>query len=369
MNAGYPAWLLERMLSIPSPSGAEGELADFLAAELRDLGMRTTVDAAGNLVAEAGEVERPRILLLGHLDTAAPPLPVRWEGGTLCGRGAADAKGPLAAAICSAAAARAPARLVVAGAVEEETPGSRGARFLTATQPAPDAIVVAEPTGWGGVGIGYKGRAGVTYEVRRPPVHSSSPEPKAVEAAVDFWRDARSLAEEPADGRRFDVPTCALVQLDGDLERAEARIVFRLPPGFDVDALERRLVAAARGGEVRFDERTPAVRSDRRDVVVRALSAAVREAGARPRLTLKTGTSDMNVVRQSWSVPMAAYGPGDPSLDHTLTERLDVDDLRRAIDVLTTALGAIAAEAAGAAPQQADAEEVTERLRALGYLE
>jgi LysW-gamma-L-lysine carboxypeptidase len=366
MNADYPGRLLERMLAIPSPSGGEGALADFLAGEMRGLGMTATVDEAGNVIGEAGAADRPRILLLGHLDTVDAPLPARRRGDVLWGRGAVDAKGPLAAMICAAATARADARVVVAGAVEEETPGSRGARFLAATQPAPDAVVIGEPTGWCGVGIGYKGRTGIRYEVCRPATHSSSPEEKAVEVAIRFWLDVGRLAEEPLDGRRFDVPTAALVRLEGDIERASATIVVRTPPDFDLDGFERRLALVARGGAVTLDERTPAVRRDRRDPAVRCLSAAIRELGGSPRPTLKHGTSDMNVVGQAWSCPMAAYGPGDSSLDHSGDERLELAELDRAVGVLGEALPALVAELA---PRAADDEAVTSRLRALGYLE
>jgi LysW-gamma-L-lysine carboxypeptidase len=368
MNADYPGWLLERMLAIPSPSGGEAELAGFVAGQMRSLGLRATVDAAGNAVGEIGEAERPRLLLLGHLDTVAPALPVRREGAAIRGRGAVDAKGPLAALLCAAASARVPGRVVVVGAVEEETPGSAGSRFLVATQPPPDAVVIGEPTGCFGVGMGYKGRAGVVYEVRRPACHSSSPDEKAVETAVRFWLDIRNRCQEPVAGPRFEAPTAALTRLEGDAEHATAWIDCRVPPAFDQDGFERFLAAVSRGGTVRLDERTPAIRRDRRDPVVRALSAAIRRQDGTPRLTLKTGTSDMNVVGQAWQVPMAAYGPGDSSLDHTAGERLELADLHRSIAVLAEALPALAG-AVAPADDDGEAAVVTERLRALGYLE
>ncbi|HRQ72595.1 MAG TPA: M20/M25/M40 family metallo-hydrolase, partial [Phycisphaerales bacterium] len=86
---------------------------------------------------------------------------------------------------------------------------------------------------------------------------------------------------------------------------------------------------------------------DRGSPVVRALNAGVRALGARPRLLLKTGTSDMNVVAPAWRCPIAAYGPGDSSLDHTPDEHVEIDAFVRSIRVLTHALPALAGEIAG----------------------
>jgi LysW-gamma-L-lysine carboxypeptidase len=312
------------------------------------LGFAVQRDDAGNVIGTIGAASRPRILLLGHMDTVPPAAPARREGNVLHGRGAVDAKGPLAALIAAAAAAgpALPAQLVVAAAVEEETAESAGAHHLAETQPAPDAVVVGEPTGADGVCLGYKGRVGIEYAVERPRMHTSSPSDRAVEVAADFWADVR---EHLGPARGFDDPQAALTALDGDIEQATARITCRVPPGFDVDELERYLRSRARGGTVRLDERTPAVRRDRDDPVVRALVGAIRSHGLTPRPKLKWGTSDMNVVAERWDVPMAAYGPGDASLDHADDERIEVDELLRGARVLETALPLLV-ESLAAAP-------------------
>ncbi len=342
----YPRRLLSRMISIASPSGQEQQLADFLAEQMDSLGFDTCVDAEGNVVGEIGGAERPRILLLGHLDTVPVTMPPRQSGSLLYGRGAVDAKGPLATMILAAAgAADLPARIAVAGAVGEEVPGSRGARHLLATQPRPDAIVIGEPSGWDGVCLGYKGRTGIVYEVDRRPSHTSSPHERAVEVAAEFWWHVRDLlrANGGAAGGTFASATAALVRLTGSIERARAEITCRLPPGFDFDAFEADLHAARAGGTVELDERIPAVRVPRNDPVVRALVGAIRADAGTVSLRVKSGTSDMNVVAQQWPVPMAAYGPGDAHLDHTDDEHLDVKDLHRAIRVLHAALATLAA--------------------------
>jgi LysW-gamma-L-lysine carboxypeptidase len=84
------------------------------------------------------------------------------------------------------------------------------------------------------------------------------------------------------------------------------------------------------------------VRSGRSDPVVRAVTAAIRRHGGTPRPTLKTGTSDMNTVAPHWDVPMATYGPGDSSLDHSDEEHIEIAEFLKGVDVLTTALDELA---------------------------
>ncbi|MBY8338868.1 M20/M25/M40 family metallo-hydrolase [Streptomyces spinosirectus] len=343
----YPAWLLRAMLCIPSVSGQEGRLAAFLAEQMAALGMDAHVDAAGNAHGVAGPPDAPVIMLLGHIDTVPGRVPVCHVGDLLYGRGAVDAKGPMAAMICAAARARG-VRVHVVGAVGEEVAGSRGARHLMSTLAPPAAVLIGEPSGWDGVCLGYKGRVGVGYETSTPPLHTSSPVPTAVEAAAEFSRrvkDYLRAVSESADPVSFGTATGTLVRLTGDLSRAEAFLTCRVPPGFDFEAFERHVTRSA-GGRVRFDERVPAVRRPRSDVVVSALRAAIRSNGGQPALKLKSGTSDMNVVEE-WGVPMAAYGPGDAHLDHTSDEHIAITDLIRSVDVLTTALGRISGQLRG----------------------
>src|SRR5438034_11656215 len=145
--------LLEEMLAIPSPSTQERALGQWLVARLRAIGFAARRDEAGNVVAFWGSGQR-EVVLLGHIDTVAGFIPVRRAGNQLFGRGAVDAKGPLAAAIT--AVARQPAgaayRFTVIGAVEEEG-SSRGARHLTSRRP-PDQLIILEPSGWDAVTLG-----------------------------------------------------------------------------------------------------------------------------------------------------------------------------------------------------------------------
>ena len=183
--------LLERLVALRSPPGRERAAADALVAAMAATADRAYVDEAGNAVGEWGRGP-VNVTFLGHLDTAPGWPPVRCEDGVLYGRGSVDAKGSLCAAVCAVARSRTawPQALSVRviGAVEEEAPSSRGARFAARRYPRPDYLVVCEPSGWDRITLGYKGRLLADYRLERPAGHTAGPEPGVCERAVEFWQ-------------------------------------------------------------------------------------------------------------------------------------------------------------------------------------
>jgi LysW-gamma-L-lysine carboxypeptidase len=233
---------------------------------------------------------------------------------------------------------------VVVGAVQEEVPGSLGATHLRATMAKPDALIIGEPSGWSGVVLGYKGILDLAYRVHRPATHPTNPVEKATEVAAAWWMDLLTALGPEASHAAFDQPAATLTRMIGELDEARLEVGIRLPPRYDTGALLGHLRDVARGGHVEVLGHVPAARTTRRDPVVRALSAGIRQAGGVPRHVLKTATSDMNTVTEVWGeLPMAAYGPGDSRLDHATTEHLRIDEFRHGIAVLTSALDELAA--------------------------
>jgi LysW-gamma-L-lysine carboxypeptidase len=339
----YAVGLLRGMLEIPSSSYQERALAGFLAEAMADLGFRTHIDAVGNVIGVIERGDGPTLMLLGHLDTVPGQLPVRSEEGKLCGRGAVDAKGPLAAMICAAAAAvDFPGRIVVIGVVEEETPQSRGAMAIRATHDRPDALIIGEPSGWSSVVLGYKGKLDLRYTVERPATHPSNPAAKASELAVGCWTALIDLLGPDAGHDTFARPGATLDRLNADLTSATADLSVRTPPGFDVDDLVRRLRDRLPVGHLEVLNAVAACRVGRSNPAVRALVSGIRRLHAHPRLLVKTATSDMNTLAEAWDIPMATYGPGDSRLDHADTEHIMLSDYLSGIDVLSIAVSELA---------------------------
>jgi LysW-gamma-L-lysine carboxypeptidase len=346
--------LLEQCLRIPSPSGQERAVAEFLCAEMARRGFaHAFIDEAGNAVGIVGRGPR-QIVLLGHMDTVGGDVPVRYEDGKLYGRGSVDAKGPLCAFILAAEAA-APAlaedwQIVVIGAVEEECATSRGARFV-AGQYRPEMCLIGEPSGSDGITLGYKGRLLIHARAEHEARHTAIPKPNAAELVVALWHHVRALADAwNADRpKAFDqlLPSLRRIQSgeDGLREWCEAMISVRLPLDYGPEALRAAIERWGAGQPevaLSFRGAEPAWRAPRDTPLVRALVDAIRAYGGQPKFKYKTGTADFNVVGPAWGCPIAAYGPGDSALDHTPDEHVAVDEFVRGVSVLTAALRALA---------------------------
>lgn len=341
-----PIELLHGLVSIPSVSGDEAAASRWLAGRMNELGFSANVDAAGNAVGTIGEGD-PLTVLLGHIDTVPGVIPVQIEDGRLWGRGAVDAKGPLAAFVSVAARLGAGGMLrgtlVVIGCVEEEAPSSRGAHFVVERY-RPDFCVVGEPSGWSRVTLGYKGALRLHVLADAACGHSAHQRTTAAERIAGFWQalQTRAAAFNTGRERAFDRLLPALLKVGGDSdglrEWATADINLRLPLDVEPHELLRSLRAEHPDLLIEAPGATPAYAAARTTPLVRALTGAIRAHGAQPGLVLKTGTADLNIVAPAWGCPAVAYGAGDAALDHTPGEHIVLNDYLRSIDVLHTAI-------------------------------
>ena len=350
-----PVELLRGAVAIPSISGSEDGVARFLLDRIGAFADKSWIDEVGNVVATLGRGSL-HCFVLGHIDTVPGVVPVEFRDGRLYGRGTVDAKGPFCAAV--AAASKLPDEVLKAltltliGAVEEEVSSSRGAHHAVSTLPRPDLLVVCEPSGWDGITLGYKGQLWAELSLVAANVHSSTDEPSVAERLVDAWLRIRSWVHEagPEGVRAFDRIQPHLedvaVERDGLSVRARAQVGFRLPLQWTPEALAEALSALDLDGvQIDFSRGERAYKAPVDSAVARAFRVAIREEGARPRVTVKTGTADLNVVAPYWPVPMLAYGPGDSGLDHRPDEHIRVGEYLQSIAVWRGALARLAATA------------------------
>ena len=341
---------IKKLVEIRSHSGEEQEVAQYLVDEMAALDMVAHIDEAGNAVGVKERVDgngriSQTIILLGHMDTVPGNIPVRIEDGILHGRGSVDAKGPLATFIQATAQADLPegTRVIIIGAVEEESATSKGARHV-ATQYQPEYCIIGEPSGWDGVTLGYKGRILVDYECKVPMSHTAGQGIGAGETAIAWWNrlDAYIQTFNSTRPKLFDQLLPSLrdfhTNSDGLTNSAKLRVGLRLPPEFDIEAFKAQILAWCEHAEIEFHGVEMAFQSTRKTKLARLFNRALRQSGVQPKFKVKTGTSDMNVVGPVWQCPIVAYGPGDSSLDHTPEEHLVLSEYHKAIDVLKKVL-------------------------------
>jgi [amino group carrier protein]-lysine/ornithine hydrolase len=348
--------LLTNLLGIYSPSGKEGDIANFLAEEMKKLGFQVGIDAIGNVIGVVGEGE-PTIFLCGHMDTVAGHLPLRVEEGKIFARGAVDAKGPLAAMVMAAVeAAKEPSfhgKVLIASVVEEEAT-SRGVKHLITQGIKADYAVFGEPSGVENITIGYKGQIQYKVVFKTQTGHASTPwlYENALEKAYELWSQIKNASTYPSldpSESPFNALTACLVKVAGGRAtsvvpfEAEMYLDIRVPIQFStsqvIEQIEK-IVARYRAANPKVTVTTAVMDTvepfevTKSSPLVHALSSSVRKVLNKPATLLrKTGTGDMNILGRAMNMPIVTYGPGDSHFDHTLDEHIVISEYLDSIQV------------------------------------
>jgi len=349
---------LSRMLEIYSPTGCEGGLADFIYKLLLDHGLNVRMDSVGNVVASVGYGD-PKILLCGHMDTVPGYIPVRVRGMRIYGRGAVDAKGPLASMI-SAFIIASHCKLngtIILGCVVDEEGGSKGVLKLIEDGFKVDYAIFGEPSGSSNVTVGYKGSMHVKLMVKGMGGHASAPWlfHNPLEIIFEAYRSIKGGIESLVDSNdRFYRYSVTLTMVKGGVaanvipSKAEGYLDIRLPPGsnptstYEIVKQEAlKSVNKYRGTKLNMEllDLTPPYEEREDSVLVKAFQDAIKlELSVEAGILRKSGTSDMNIYAARMGVPSVAYGPGNPRLSHRNIEWIEIDDYLRSIRILLKVL-------------------------------
>jgi LysW-gamma-L-lysine carboxypeptidase len=352
--------LLADILRIYSPSGKEETLAEFLkekmANELDFKNVRT--DAVNNVIGEVGE-GNPTILLCGHTDTVPGSQPVKVTKELVCGRGAVDAKSPLAAMIMAASSLAKEngfGKLIVAGVADEEG-DAQGIRELLKGGIKADYAIFGEPSGVENITIGYKGRLSLRILCETPAVHASAPwmSQNAIEKGLEVWTALSNyLNKASQEKNRYGTLSACLTRIKGGSADnvmpgvCELVIDVRIPPTSTCeqvhqetkDILEKfQTDVAFPKLKIEVGDRTEPFEADKSSPLVKSFMRAVfNVTGKHPMLVKKTGTGDMNILGSTLKIPVVTYGPGNPHLSHTSKECVEISEYLAAIDVYKSAV-------------------------------
>ena len=162
----------ERAVRTPSHEGV-AEMRALLVDTLETEGVAPETDAAGNVLASRGSGDT-HVVLNTHIDTVTPHVPFERDGTTVHGRGACDAKGPLAALLDAFLAVDPTDGQVTLAVTPDEETHSTGAAALRGTLDA-DAVIVGEPTGLD-VCTAARGRFEGTVTLTGTNAHAAEPE-------------------------------------------------------------------------------------------------------------------------------------------------------------------------------------------------
>ncbi|WP_135820491.1 M20 family metallopeptidase [Halostella litorea] len=339
--------LTRDLVSVPShgdETAAGDRIEDWLRAET-DATVRR--DDAGNVFARRGTGDRT-LALVGHHDVVPPDgsqvdgdggYAVDARDGRLYGRGTADMKGAVAAAMCAFRDADPACELAFASFVGEEA-GGEGARHAIDRGFAPDWAVVGEgSTGYSAPGVtdvavAHKGRRGSTLTARGEAAHAS--EAEAGENAVYRACDAVDVLRE------MDAPTVevagetvtgsvVVTGIDGGSawnvvpERCEVTVDERTVPG------ERAPLARAEavdGVEWTVDQDLPPMRCDDDAFADAVLATADDAQSASSERVVKPHATDAGWLSEA-GTDCVVCGPAEPGEAHTADESVSLDVLER----------------------------------------
>lgn len=373
VNAQDPVALLQALLRCPSVTPHEGGALDFLQGVLTQLGFTCHRLPFGgddgtarvdNLYARLGDTA-PHLCFAGHTDVVPPGDVAAWRfdpfsgdiiDGEICGRGAADMKGPIACYVAALAQKLAEGKLhgsvsfLITG--DEEGPAINGTRkvleWLDARGEKIDFCLVGEPTSSARLGdmmkigrrgslTGYLSVRGVQGHVAYPD-RADNPVPKMLrllDALESLKLDDGSEHFQPSN---LEIVTVDTGNAADNVIPAEVRAVFnirfndRWTGAALTEALAARL-ATTGVNQNDYDVKwrlsgesfyTPPARD------AALLAEAITEVtGRTPDPSTTGGTSDARFIRRL--CPVIEFGIVGSTM-HKTDERVrlaDVEDLTR----------------------------------------
>jgi acetylornithine deacetylase/succinyl-diaminopimelate desuccinylase-like protein len=355
------------LIAVPSetPPGDTRAVADAAEAILAAIpGVTVTRhvkrEPVHNIVAVLkGSRPGRRIVLSGHLDTYPAGDAARWttpayapavRDGRLYGRGAADMKGGIAAAIAVLAALAADrdwaGEVVLALAGDEESMGRDGSAFLLETVPEMrgDCCIVTDAGSPAVIRFGEKGMVWLTLAAEGRAAHGAHVHRgvNAAEAVMEAARRIVALRDTPVTlpaevaaaiaaakpvseplGGAGEADTLSRITVNlGRIaagtspnlipDTAMAGCDIRLPPGVttsSVIAAARAAIADLPGVTLTTDVVwEPTVTPPTHPMFDALARAAAPILGARPVLNMRVGASDARLFRLA-GIPTAVFGP------------------------------------------------------------
>ena len=350
--------LLRELISTPSPSGREGEIAEIIAEELEARGLETErmrVPGCGgfNLLCRIGDGGET-LILNSHMDTVPPhdmehPYEARIEDGVLYGRGACDAKGGLTAMILAAeelADVEAENMLLLTFVVDEENQGM-GTITLLLRGVRGDAAIVCEPTDLKLCTAQY-GYVEVRLRTHGRSAHGATPE-RGVNAVEDMMRVLEHLRHlPPLSGEERPALNIGIIRGGEDSwivpHLCEADILISTPPELSTSrVLEELRRHLSKLGDIALElevlESDEGYRLSRREPIVRLMERNIREVLGYVEYSAARSWTDANTLFNYAGIPSVIYGPGELHHAHSGEERVRIRDVTLCARVLASACG------------------------------
>ncbi|NOJ30473.1 MAG: acetylornithine deacetylase, partial [Nitrososphaeraceae archaeon] len=223
-----------------------------------------------------------------------------------------------------------------------------------------DYAIFGEPSGINNITISYKGRLAIrlTCDVLESS-HASAPwlSKNSIEEMYDFWNAIKSeILRIGTYEKKTDSISCSLTEISGGSshnvtpQKCKITIDIRVPTNTNcqnvLDSVKKIIdqISKDKGVKATFrvEDFTEPFEAEHSSPLVRALSLAIIEKyRKRPVLLRKTGTGDMNILGNTFQIPVVTYGPGDPHSSHSVDEHVNIQEYLDSVDIYIKAISHI----------------------------
>ncbi len=378
--------LASDLIKIPSenPPGDMSQIGSFIIEHLKSHGLKceTYEPEKGrmNIVCKLGSLNKPLLMLNGHMDVVPAGDSSRWsfppysgeiKNGFILGRGASDMKGGLAGIIAATeflaeSNIDLPGSLVLVIVPDEETGSLYGNEWIVNKKLFnPTACIIAEPTSIDSIDIGQRGALWIRIIVKGKPIHGSlspylgdnaimksfkicekilklieieSTPPSDIKETIDFSQKfIEKLIGFKNIGRILRSPTVNIGMINGGTkinmvpDKCNIDVDIRLPIGISIEQAKRevKLLLKEYENDIELNVITamePNYTSPKEDII-KFLSKNIKEITLiDPKIFVQWASSDARFFRYA-GIPTVHYGPSIIEGIHGYDEKVKAEDV------------------------------------------
>ncbi len=368
--------LTKDMVRIPSVTGNEEELSNFISSYLAGLGFNVEIFEAEkkrpNIVGTLkGSKGSPKLVLNGHMDTVPPGDLEKWKfdpyEGTLhenkiYGRGSCDMKGGLASMLTAVesiieSGETLEGDLIFTAVVDEERGSHKGTRILVEEGLTANHAIIAEPSKLE-INIAHKGDIGLEIITHGKTGHAANPDMgiNAIHKMASLMQHFFEIPERfnwdtEKKHELVGSPSLGISVIKGGLQR-------NMIPDFCSIVLDRRVVPTYEDIEGALNEiytiieeekkKDPDLKIDINKILEVEASEISKDEeivsilrrnfsrimSNEPNITGVAYFSDAHFLVNQGGIPTAMFGPGSINQAHTIDEFIEIPQLINATKIL-----------------------------------
>lgn len=346
-----------------NPPGNYNKISEYISKELNHAGfevqlfekIRGKTNVFGFL---NGQNKHNTLLLSGHMDVVEAkgkdwvydPFKAEFQDGYIWGRGAVDMKAAIAAMIVAgktvASMCKLKGSLMIGATVDDEIAGPLGMKYAINEAipkigwPVPNFHVLGEPNNLN-ITIAFKGRMWIKLSSQGKSAHGGLPEfgVNAIDKMITLLQEIKTMpqTEHPLMGK--DTMNIGTI-LGGDQVNivpsyCESTIDYRFcsPVGSDeaklriTQAIERVTIKKYNSYAIDIFECREPVEQDIQSQSIGMAIDCIKEVTKRDCKLLGALSAGDAYYSLRNGIPACWIGPGDPTLMHSINEKIKIDDL------------------------------------------